>query len=187
MLVAILLVAVLGTVALCFLGYQLMDRAPKTFFVQTVDAAGKPIGAPQISFAPAPVHVRANGLGSLKRYVDKLFASSSSIVALLIFTPDGQRGLSLMRKSGKLSLNVALDTRSEIVRERTVRNLFAKRGIKPAQDYLAGNGGVANATRVIDFPLPLDAGKAAGIAESVLREVYEVSSESPLDFTLEEF
>ena len=67
------------------------------------------------------------------------------------------------------------------MREAAIREFFARRSISPSDDYLAANGGVPEAARILSFPMPRDAALVAQIAADLLREIYRLRDSTALD------
>jgi hypothetical protein len=154
--------------------------------VVTVDEQGKQIGLPQFVINPKPEVVDRNGLSHLDAYVARLMASRARFTSVIVMTADGQRGLSVHFTEGRASLSLDVDWRRQPQQEQAIRRLFSGLNITPTQDYLAGNGDVPDATRVLEYPLTGGPAQVAGVCKRVLREVYGVTDRDGLDFTYQE-
>jgi hypothetical protein len=158
----------------------------KWMMVSTVDAGGNPVGKSQWVRIPDPDVVAHDGMSRVEPYVTRLMASRARFNWLSIFTPDGQRGFGVYYEHSQASLALNVDWRSEPKKEHDIRRMFAGLGIAPTEDYLAGNGGVPDATRILTYPVPGDASKVAALCCRVLREIYGVTDTGRLDFTYTE-
>ena len=98
-----------------------------------------------------------------------------------IFTPAGDRGLGLYAGDGRIEANLNVEWRREPQREAAIRAFFGGLGIQPTVDYLAGNGGVPDATRLLGFPMTGNASEVAALTKRILQELCGVSSTEPLD------
>ncbi len=121
----------------------------------------------EIEFQGPPDHYTADAFDHIESYVSRLMAPSRKKRFVNIFTPAGDRGFGLYAGDGQ--------------REAAIRAFFGSLGIPPAEDYLAGNGGVPDATRVLAFPLTGNASAIAALTKRILKELCEVSSTEPLD------
>jgi hypothetical protein len=132
------------------------------------------------------VHNRhSNGLAQVEPYIARVLASRAKSSSTQFSTKSGNTAISVAKYEGKLLLGLTVDAKQR-KREAGIRAFFAKRRILPKNDYLAANGGVPEATRVMDFPMPHDVGVAAAIASDLLREIYRLSTTTILDIRFEE-
>jgi len=67
-----------------------------------------------------------------------------------------------------------------------VRQFFAERRLSTSHDYLAGNGGVPDATRCLGYFLPPDVQFITTLTKDVLQEIYRLREQDALDFSYEE-
>jgi hypothetical protein len=174
---AVVVACALGVLFLFWLGSR-----EHFMVVSTVDASGRPVGMPSIEWIPAPEHVRENGLSKMRARISQLLASQARSASLMAFPPDGQRGVGLSFTGGALSINLSAERRTAPQQERAIRSLFQSLKIAPSQDYVANNGGVA----ILSYPLPANVGPATSIVRRVMREVYGVQDQEPLEYTYEE-
>jgi hypothetical protein len=140
----------------------------------TVSRSGVTLEAP-------PDRYPADGLAHLEPYVSKLLAPSSRSRWVSIFTPAGDRGLALHARGTDVQLHLTMEWRAEPRREAAVRSFFAARDIGASEDYLAGNGGVPDATRLLAYPIAGDAAEVAALTRQALQELCGVSSHEGLD------
>jgi hypothetical protein len=127
-----------------------------------------------------------NGLAQVRSYVSCVLTSKAPSSWVHFSTKSGQTSISVAKHDGKLSIGLTVDAKRPRNREAAIREFFARRSILPSNDYLAGNGGVPEATRVLDFPMPQDLSVVAEITSDLLREIYRLSSTSTLDIRFEE-
>ena len=127
-----------------------------------------------------------NGLARLKPYVARVLTSNASSSWAQFSTKSGNTAISLGKRGGKLELGLTVDVRRGRKREADIRAFFARRNILPKSDYLAANGGVPEATRIMNFPMPHDARVAAKIASDLLRKIYRLRATTTLDIRFEE-
>ena len=172
--------------ALAYLGRHPVRITSPWMLVTTVDAHGNPIGAGKWVRNPDPAVVARDGMSRVAPYVARLMASRARFTSLIISTADGQGGFLVIHEHGQARLGLNVEWRSEPKKERDIRKLFAGLGLAPTEDYLAGNGGVPDATRVLTYPVPGDAPHVAALCRRVLHEIYGVADTERLDFTYEE-
>ncbi|WP_171160075.1 hypothetical protein [Usitatibacter palustris] len=126
-----------------------------------------------------------DGLAQVKPYMARVLASEASSSWAQFSTNSGHTAISLGKRDGRLYLALTVEVKQR-KREADVRAFFSKRSILPTSDYLGANGGVPEATRIMDFPIPNDVGIAARIATDLLREVYRLRDTTTLDIRFEE-
>jgi hypothetical protein len=119
-------------------------------------------------------------------YVARVIASKASSSRVHFSTKSGLTCISVAKHEGKLSLGLTVDVSRHRNREAAIRDFFAHRRIVPGTDYFASNGGRAEATRVLDFPMTGDSGTVAEIASDLLREIYRLKGTTTLDVRFEE-
>ena len=150
-----------------------------------VDREGRETGPSH--WVDLPVATRhSNGFSEVEGDIARVLASRAASSWAQFSTMSGKTSISVGKHEGKLQLSLVVDQRRLRHREAAVRNFFAHHQIRPTQDYLAGNGGIAKSTRVLVFPLPNDAGVAAEIATDLLQEIYQLKSTTTLDIRFEE-
>jgi hypothetical protein len=174
----------LGVVA--FIADRFFRRGPMLMFVSTVDGQGRQVGATQMVLIPSPDHVPADGLSRLDSYVARLVASNTGSSSLIVSTPNQQIGLLLMRTGNQVTVGANVEWRSEPQKERAIRTYFQKQGLKPSQDYLAGNGSVPDSTRVLSYPVGSRQKQVSDLCGDLLRQVYGVNEHDPLDYLYED-
>ena len=155
-------------------------------YVSVIDEGGNRIGRGRWRRIPAPDAIASNGISHVDDYIDRLLSSKARSTSLSIFTPDGQRGLGLSRRDGEVIFGFTVEWREEPEQEQAIRKLFKELNIAPSEDYLAGNGNVDDATRVLDYPVPEDSEAISKLCKRVLRHICGIRDEEALDFSSEE-
>jgi hypothetical protein len=110
-----------------------------------------------------------------------LLVPANSFKFLSVFTPDGSRGLGLHARDGVVHVDLNVDWRQESQRETAIRAFFSSLGIAPARDYLAGNGGVADALRILEYPVTGSTAEVTALAKRILQELCGVAPTEALD------
>lgn len=144
-----------------------------------VDKDGNPLGPPED--IPEPDSV-TNGLAAIPAYVARFIGSTAPFASLSVLTADGSRGCGLTRRDGKMQIFFPVDWRRQPEQEHRLREFFAQRSIAPVHDYLAGNGGVPDATRILMYPLPNSPESVAALCSDLLDSCFGVTSEETLQF-----
>jgi hypothetical protein len=134
-----------------------------------------------VSFEAAPDHYATNGFDHIEPYVSRLLAPTNHFKFLHIFTPDGNRGFGFSARDGKVEAGLTVEWRQEAQREAAIRAFFSSLGIAPSRDYLAGNGGVSDATRVLDYPITGSTAEVTALSKRILQELCGVSPTEALD------
>jgi hypothetical protein len=161
-------------------------RRAKKMWVVTVDCNGKELGNGRWVDIPKPDSFASDGFAHIEAYVSRLLRSSARFTSLIIATPDGQTAVSLWQRGGISEFTLSVEWRSEAEQEQALRRFFSERGLSTSHDYLAGNGGVPDATRCLGHFLPADAQFITALTKDVLRQIYRVREQDALDFTFEE-
>jgi hypothetical protein len=162
-----------------------MPRATKMRVV-TVDEDGKELGDAKWVDIPEPDHFVSDGFSQIENYVSRLLRSSARFTSVIIATPDEQMAVSLWQRAGVPEFTLSVEWRSEAGRERDVREFFSERRLSTSHDYLAGNGGIPDATRCLGFFLPPDVQFITSVTKDVLRQIYQLREHDALDFSFEE-
>ena len=162
-----------------------MPRATKMRVV-TVDENGKELGDAKWVDIPEPDHFASDGFAQIESYVSRLLGSSARFTSIIIATPDQQMAVSLWQRAGVPEFTLSVEWRSEAERERAVRQFFSERGLSTSHDYLAGNGGVPDATRCLGYFLPPDVQFITALTKDVLRQIYHLREQDALDFSFKE-
>ena len=155
-------------------------------WVVTVDEEGNQLGDGRWVDITKPESFVFNGFAYIEGYVSRLLRSSASFTSVLIATPNGQTAVSLWRRDGVPEFSLSVEWRSEPERERAIRRFFDERKLSTSHDYLAGNGGVPDATRCLGYFLPPDVQFITTLTKAVLQQIYRLQDSDALNFTYEE-
>jgi hypothetical protein len=162
-----------------------MPRATKMRVV-TVDEHGKELGDANWVDIPEPDHFASDGFAQIESYVLRLLRSPARFTSVIIATPDGQIAVSLWHRGGVPEFTLSVDWRSQPERERAVRQFFSARRLLTSRDYLAGNGGIPDASRHLGYFVPAEVQSITTLTKDVLREIYHLQEQDALDFSYEE-
>ncbi|HVT11115.1 MAG TPA: hypothetical protein VHE55_02520 [Fimbriimonadaceae bacterium] len=168
-----------------FLGRRFHVGASPERFIQVLDSNGKVLESKWEPYR-APDHFDEDGLSHLKPYVQRLLDSHNWFTTISIFTPDGQHGFALWKQGGVVTANLIVEARKEPAREKRIREFFAGRSIQPSEDYMAGNGGVSDSTRVMSWPITGNADTVTSLAQRIAQELCDIPNHSGLDIQFEE-
>jgi hypothetical protein len=125
----------------------------------------------------------SGGIGQIERYVTRILVSSAKFGTLTVSSLDGQVMLWLYRDSDESAFDVMLFApRKEVKLARSIREFFGQRGIKHSVDHLLRGGLDPNYMRVMKYPLPSDAKRAAQTVADLLTEVYRLDPGAGLAF-----
>jgi hypothetical protein len=177
----IVLLVLLGVVGVALLAYFLLF--PRNSFFSFYRPSGRIITFSQtgVSFQPAPDHYATNGFDHLEPYVSRLLIPAKRLKFLHIFTPDGNRGFGLSARDGRIEAGLNVEWRQDAKREAAIRSFFTSLGIAPSRDYLAGNGGVPDATRILEDPVAGNSKDVSNLTRRILQELCGVSPAEALD------
>ena len=182
----ITLIILLGIVVLAFVAY-LFFFPRDTFIIVARPSGGSVIFShSSISFESAPDRYTTNGFDHIEPYVSRLLVTTNRFKFLNIFTPDGNRGFALCAKDGKVEAELTDEWRQESQKEAAIRAFFGSLGIAPSRDYLAGNGGVSDSTRVLEYPISGNSTEVAAFTKRILQELCGVSPTEALDIKYQE-
>ena len=175
------LLVLVGVILVTVVAYFLLF--PRNTFISFSRPGGNKITFSRtgISFEAAPNHYTTNGFDYIEPYVSRLLIPTNRFKFLHIFTPDGNRGFGLTARDGIVEANLAIEWRQQAQREAAIRTFFSSLGIAPSRDYLAGNGGVPDATRVLDYPITGSTAEVTALTKRILQELCDVSPTEALD------
>ena len=145
-----------------------------------VDREGRKTRPSHSVDVPAAIR-HMNGIAKIEAYVERLLRSKAKSAWANLSTKSGNTAISIAQHERKLSLGLSTSTARERTREAAIREFFARRSISPSDDYLAANGGVPEATRILSFPMPRNTAVVAQIAADLLREIYRLRDSTTLD------
>jgi len=136
-----------------------------------------------VSFEAAPDHYATNGFAHIEPYVSRLLVPTNRFKFLHIFTADGNRGFGFSARDGVVEAGLTVEWRQEAQREAAILSFFSSLGIAPSRDYLAGNGGVPDATRILDYPIKGSPVEVTALTKRILQELCSVSPTEALDIS----
>lgn len=139
-----------------------------------------------ISLERPPDHYSVNGSDSIEPYIARLLASSASFKHLSMFTPDGARGFGLNARNGGIEVTFIVDWRNEPEREQAIRTFFDSQGIDATDDYLAGNGDVDDATRILSYPVSGRSAELTDLSSRILEHLCDVAPSEALHISYSE-
>jgi hypothetical protein len=134
-----------------------------------------------VSFEAAPDQYATNGFDHIEPYISRLLVPTNHFKFLQMFTPDGTRGFGLDAKDGVVNAGLTVEWRQELQKEAAVRSFFSSLGVAPSRDYLAGNGGVPDATRILDYHVKGNTAEVTELTKRILKELCGVSPTEALD------
>ncbi|HEY6228702.1 MAG TPA: hypothetical protein VI282_16405 [Verrucomicrobiae bacterium] len=153
---------------------------------QRPNGGGITFSRSSVSLEKAPDRYATNGISHIEPYMQKLVAAKGRMPSLSIFTPDHNRGFGLDRMEGRVHASLVIDARTEAKREAKIRAFFKNLGAEPSSDYLAGNGSVSDATRMLSYPVNGNAEQLTALAEKILTQLCGVSTNEALEISFEE-
>ena len=136
-----------------------------------------------VSLEAAPDHFATNGFDHIEPYVSRLLVPTNRFRFLHMFTPDGSRGFGFSARDGVVKAGLTVEWRQEAKREADIRAFFSSLGIAPSRDYLAGNGGVPDATRILEYPITGSTAEVTVLTKHILQELCGVSPTDALDIS----
>src|SRR5260221_2655246 len=140
----------------------------------------------RIEFEGPPDHYAVGAFDHIESYVSRLMVEPRKRRYVMIFTPAGDRGFALHGSQEAIEAHLTVEWRQQAKREAAIRAFFETRGISPTEDYLSGNGGVPDATRLLAYPLAGSSPEVTEITERILEELCSVSSTEPLNIRYSE-
>ncbi len=177
----IALLVFVGIIVVAVVAYFLLF--PRNTFI----SFSRPIGGTVtfsrtgVSLEAAPDHYATNGFDHIEPYVARLLVPTNQFKFLHMFTPDGTRGFGFDAKDGVVQAGLTVEWRQESQRESAIRAFFSSLGIAPSRDYLAGNGGVADATRILQYPITGSTAEVTALTKRILQELCGVSPSEAFD------
>jgi hypothetical protein len=179
----IALLVLVGIVVVAGIAYILLF--PSNTFISVSRPSGGTVTFSRtgVSFEAAPDRYVTNGFDHIEPYVARLLVPTNRFKFLHIFTPDGNRGFGFSARDGKVEAGLTMEWRQEAQREAAIRAFFSSLGIAPSRDYLAGNGGVPDATRVLDYPVTGSTADVTALTKRILQELCGVSPTEALDIS----
>jgi hypothetical protein len=181
----IALLVFVGIIAVADVAYLLLF--PRKTFISFSTPSGGTVTFSRTggSLEAAPDHYATNGFDHIEAYVARLLVPTNQFKFLQLFTPDGTRGFGFDAKDGVVHAVLTIEWRQESQRETAIRAFFSSLGIAPSRDYLAGNGGVADATRMLEYPVIGSTAEMTKLTKRILQELSGVSPTEALDIKYE--
>ena len=139
-----------------------------------------------IRLDPPPDRYPVNGFDHIESYVSRLLAPSGGFKSVDIFTAAGDRGFELQGRNGHIDAVLTVEWRQEHEREVKVRSFFASLGVAASEDYVAGNGDIPDATRILAYPVSGSAAQLAELTKRVLQELCGISPSEPISIRYKE-
>jgi len=139
-----------------------------------------------VSFEDAPDRYTSNGFDHIDVYVSRLVGPTNRFKFLSLFSPDGNRGFGLHAKDGVVEASLTVEWRQDPQRESDIRSFFNALGITPSEDYLAGNGNVPDATRILSYRLSGSSNEVTALTKRILKDLCGVLSTEALDISYQE-
>jgi hypothetical protein len=163
-------------------------RFPRNTFISFVRPGGgtATFSRTGVSFGAAPAHYATNGFNHIEPYVARLLVPTNTFKYLSFFTPDGNRGFGFNARNGLVQATLTVEWRQEAQREADIRAFFSSLGIVPSQDYLAGNGGVPDSTRILEYPVGGNPDQVTALTKRILKELCDVSPTEALGISYED-
>jgi hypothetical protein len=158
----------------------------RKMWVVSVDKNGNELGDGKWEDIPVVDSFAKNGFSHLKLYIEKLMQSPKEFSALIISTPNDRTGVGVWKRDGIFRLDIAVNWRSEPELETTVRDFLNSRAVPLVEDYLAGNGNVPDATRILHYDLPQDTDEITSLVRDFLKQVYGLRDEDALNFIFQD-
>jgi hypothetical protein len=177
------LIILAAMVLLGVVAYRLFFPSSTFITISTSNGGGITLSQSGIAREPAPDHYASNGFDQIDPYISRLLVPTNRFKSIAIFTPDGNRGFGLDARDGVATAGLTVEWRQEAQREAAIRAFFKELQIEPSRDYLAGNGGVPDATRILDYPVKGNAAEVTILAKRILHELCGVSPNEALDIT----
>jgi hypothetical protein len=180
------LLVVVGIIVVAVVAYFLLF--PRNTFISLSRPGGGTVtfSRTSVSFKAAPDHYATNGFDHIEPYVSRLLVPTNRFKFMRMFTPDGNRGFGFSARDGVVEADLTIEWRQEAQREAAIRAFFSSLGVAPSHDYLAGNGGVPNATRILDYPVKGNAAEVTALTKRILQELCGVSPTQALDISYRE-
>ncbi len=179
----IALIFFVGIVAVTAIAYFFLFPRNTFLFFPRHSGGTVTLSRTGVSFESPPDHYDTNGFDHLESYVSRLLVPTNHFKFLHMFTPDGNRGFGFSAKDGIVHAILTVEWRQETQREASIRSFFSSQQITPSRDYLAGNGGVPDATRILEYPIAGSTAKVTALSKRILQELCSVTPEEALNIS----
>lgn len=175
------LLVFVGVIVVAVVAYVLFFPR-NSFFIFTRPGGGSvTFSHTGVSFEAAPDHYATNGFEHIEPYVARLLVPTNHFESLQMFTPDGKRGFGFSAKDGVVEAGLTVEWRQEGQREAAIRAFFSWLQITPTRDYLAGNGGVPDATRILEYRISGTTAEVTTLTKRILKELCGISPTEALN------
>lgn len=179
----IALLVIAGIVVIVVVAYIVFFPRDSFFIFKRSGGGSVTFSRTGVSFEAAPAHYATNGFDHIEPYVSRLLVPTNHFKFLQLFTPDGSRGFGFRARDGVVEAGLTVDWRQEAKKEADIRAFFSSLGIAPSRDYLAGNGGVPDATRILDYRITGSTREVVALTKRILHELCGVSPTEALDIS----
>ncbi|MGJ8723720.1 MAG: hypothetical protein ACSHYB_04105 [Roseibacillus sp.] len=154
----------------------LLRRIPESTFLMFSSPSNRTftLSRTGVSVGAKPQVFENNGINQLRPFVERLNTFSEEFQSVHIFTLDGERGLGLDSQDGVISVGFTVEWRQETEREDAIREFLKVRDYKPSSDYLAANGDVPDATRVLDYEIAGTTEELTELLRTLLQDIYGI-------------
>jgi hypothetical protein len=142
------------------------------------------LSAHEVSYNPPPDMCVIDSLTHVGSYVLRFLAVSKGCRHLLVFTPDGGRGVGLWNRGGQISVFITIQKADGPDTEGQVRRLFDQFGCVPKRDLAATTGNPPEPVRYLLFDVGSSANDIVALVTGILTKIYGVGECDPLEMTL---
>jgi hypothetical protein len=182
----IALVIFLGVIVVAIAAYYFLFPRSEFIILSRPGGGTVTFSRTGVSFEAAPDHYATNGFDHIEPYVSLLLVPTNHFKFLQMFTPDGARGFGFDAKDGIVYASLTVEWRQEPQREAAIRTFFNSLGIVPSRDNLAGNGGIPDATRMLEYRAAGSPVEVTALTKHILHELCGVSPTKPLNINYRE-
>jgi hypothetical protein len=172
---------ILVLLAACGVAYCFLVPAHTFIIFRRPDGGTVALSRWSIEFEGPPDRYAAGAFDHIESYVSRLMAQPPKSRWVSMFTPSGDRGFALRAFDGTIEAHLTVEWRQEPEREAAIRTFFGSRQISATEDYLAGNGGVADATRLLAYPLKGNSAEVTALTKGILQELCGISASEALN------
>jgi len=177
MVVAGVLVGLAVLVAFAFVYTAFRRALTRRFWVSTVDEHGKR-QTDRRGIPESDIFAR-DGVRHVGAYVKRLAQSKATYASVTITTPNCLRGFALARCSGSFIFTFHVDWPKR--REKAIRDLFDRQGIRPSQDY-ARRLLLFKVGRVLVYAISDDSPAVTDLCTRALRDGCDIAEHGALTF-----
>ena len=181
------LIIISSIILLCIILYYVL--VPKDSFI-TLSLNGKPgitFSRSSIEFEKSPDIYPTNGFDHLSSYIKKLMVFSKEMKSIIISTKDGEKALGLDSREERISVGFTTEWKKNPQEEQRIRAYFDKLNITPHEDYLAGNGGVVDSTRILQYYIDGSEKEITELTKDILVKLSAITENEELHIHYHEF